>query len=63
MNKREHAELFRKRCGLVAATVVDQNPDVHNVGQLADSLLQGSLGVVGRHHNRNTLSVDQGLFS
>ncbi len=58
-----HTQLPGERGGLVLAGIVDENLDVHNIGQFPHCLFQGLFGVVGRHHDRNPLSVDHGFNS
>ncbi len=58
-----HAELFGESGGLVLAGVVDEDLDVDDVGQFAHGLFQGLFGVVGRHDDRDSFSVDHCVTS
>jgi hypothetical protein len=54
-----NAELLSKRGRLVAARIIDQNLDVGRFGQPADTLLEGSRGVVGRHDHCDPYSTSR----
>ena len=58
-----HAEAAGKRGGLVFAGVVDKDLDIDDVGEFAHGLFQGLFGVVCRHDDRDSFSVDHGSNS
>ncbi len=45
---------------LVRAVVVDENADVHQIGQLSHGDLEGLLRVISGHNDRDALAVDHG---
>ena len=63
VDKGQHAEPAGESGGPVLAGVIDKDLDVDHVGQFAHRLFQSQFGVVGGHHNRNSLSVDHGFSS
>jgi len=63
VHKGLHAEPSGKLRGLVFGGVVNEDFDVYDIGQFANGFLEGFLGVIGRHDDRNPFSVDHDLGS
>ena len=49
--------------GFIAAMVIDQDLDIHDVGELPDGFLQRLLRVIRGHDHDDALSVDHLVFS
>ena len=63
VDKGQHTQAARTAGSIVAAGVIDQDSDVHNVGQLGDGALQGFFGVICRHHHCDSLAVQHDRVS